>query len=182
MFRNSSYHLTHISEDCEEWDNISSNMKAFFQCGERYGLFWIKYNCTCCDHMYHYDFFFHLNKKDAMFKMINPRKKHNGNIQLKLPNNCIGLGEMTNICISDAYILENATNLNYHDVQNHSLYLFFEQMRFNIQKRAAMRRLYTYMHRTKTIRERFVVHKVLSQNHVHEIGLHMRIMRCANLW
>ena len=99
-----------------------------------------------------------------------------------MPNNHIGLGELTQTCISDAYILTNAANLNYHDVQNHSLFLLFEQLRLDIQKRAAIRRLYTYMHRTKTIRERIVASKVLSQNHVHEIGLHMRIMQYAHLW
>ena len=179
------YRMSRFSTDGQAWEAVPSNAKAFLQCGERYGMLWIEFKCTCCEHTTYYDFFFSRCDGDAVLRRMAPRLRRSGNLQLFLPDGTVGLFRaMPHIDqgIDDAYVLRNVACVNYHNESNATLVSLFQQLRRRVQTHASFKRLRRYLVRTRSEAAHIVGLCVLHRHGVNEVGIRMRIMAYASLW
>ena len=186
MKSQSCYVLSNISTDAQTWDDAALNVDCYLQSGTHYGMLFIKMKCACCDNVTVRDFFFTMAADDTVRRGMMPYMRMNGNMQIYLPDNNIGLfvhRKHDASAFNDMYILRSVVcAVNHTNGNAKNLRLFFHEIQMQVAARAVFRRLRTYTHRTHTTTSRVTALGVLNSFGLEEIGLRIRIIRLAELW
>lgn len=181
------YRLVKVKDENDDalWFHTSPNVCVYLQFACRFGMMTIKKKCSCCNFITHHNIFFTLAHTDHTFhKCMRPRLLEDGDLKLYLPGGTRGLFKIHKRSegFNDTYILRNVVCANDHDPHEHTLIHFFENITLLVQRRAVFRRLRAFSRRTRTMDERTIVNYVLDHNGIHEVGIHIRIMRLAHFW